>query len=261
MKRFLAVALLAISSIAFGATLNPVQLLNPAGSSIGQTIVSTGASSAPGWGTIPLSGLSSVAANTVIANFTGSSAAPVAFSMPSCNSSGSALQYASGTGLTCASNYALTTGATFTGAITPSQTAGIIGTTTNNNANTGSVGEYATNTTTGTSLTSGAAANMTSISLTAGDWDVSGEVTYSAGAGCVPTLFQQSVSTTSATSGGAGAQTVWSASFSTASTNVMPTPRVRISLSATTTVYLVGTSLFSGGTMTANGFIRARRVR
>ncbi|MBU9660881.1 hypothetical protein KTF22_03105 [Burkholderia multivorans] len=150
---------------------------------------------------------------------------------------------------------------TFNGTITPSQTAGIVGTTTNNNANAGSVGEYVTNTTSGTSLSNGVAANMTSVSLTAGDWDVSGEVTYSAGAGCVPTVFQQSISTTSATGGGVGTQTLWSNTFGTASTNVMPTPRVRISLAGTTTVYLVGAASFSGGTMTANGFIRARRVR
>jgi hypothetical protein len=243
------------------ATLNPIQLLNPAGSTSGQAIVSTGPSSAPAWANVTLSGLPAQAANTVVANFTGSSASPSAFSMPSCSASGNALLYTNGTGITCATGYALTTGATFTGAITPSQTVGIVGTTTNNNAQAGSVGEYATNTTSGTSLTSGTAANATSVSLTAGDWDVSGEVTYSAGASCVPTIFSQSISTTSATSGGSGAQTIWSTTFGTASTSVMPTPRVRLSLSATTTVYLTANSNFSGGTMTAAGFIRARRIR
>lgn len=260
MKKIL-LALALVSGAAQAATLNPIQLLNPAGSSSGQTIVSTGASTAPAWASVPLYGLSSQAANTVVANFTASSAAPVAFAMPSCSSAGSALQYTSGTGVTCASSYALTTGATFSGAITPSQTNGIVGTTTNNNANAGSVGEYSTNTTSGTSLTSGTTANATTISLTAGDWDVSGEVTYSAAAGCIPTAFQQSISTTSATGGGSGTQTLSSNTYSTASTNVMATPRVRISIAATTTVYLTANALFSGGTMSAAGFIRARRVR
>lgn len=147
-------------------------------------------------------------------------------------------------------------------AVTPTLTSpNIIGTISGGNAAAGSLGEYATNTTSGTSLSNGVAANATSVSLTAGDWDVSGEVTYSAGAGCIPTVFQQSISTTSATGGGSGNQTLWSNTFSTASTNVMPTPRVRVSLSATTTVYLIGAASFSGGTMTAAGFIRARRIR
>lgn len=55
MKRLFALicgALLAGASVA--ATTVPVQLLNPAGSSAGQAIVSTGASSAPEWTTVPL---------------------------------------------------------------------------------------------------------------------------------------------------------------------------------------------------------------
>jgi hypothetical protein len=101
MKRILACFAALLAASAFGATTLPVQLLNPTGSTVGQTIVSTGSGSAPGWGTVPLSGLSAVAANTVIANFTGASATPTAFSMPSCSTSSSALQYTSGTGVTC----------------------------------------------------------------------------------------------------------------------------------------------------------------
>ncbi|HEM7873847.1 TPA: hypothetical protein U2L31_000158 [Burkholderia contaminans] len=116
MKRLIALFLLAWVAIAGNAaTLLPVPMLSPTGSSAGQTIVSTGSSSAPGWATVPLSGLSSVAANTVIANFTGASAAPVAFSMPSCSTSSSALNYTSGTGIGCNSaiNAATLGGATF----------------------------------------------------------------------------------------------------------------------------------------------------
>lgn len=116
MKRLIAsfaAALLALNAAA--TTLSPVQLLNPAGSSSGQAIVSTGSSTAPGWGTVPLSGLSSIASNTVIANATGGSAAPVAFSMPSCSTTASALNWTSGTGFTCntAVNAAQLGGATF----------------------------------------------------------------------------------------------------------------------------------------------------
>lgn len=52
MKRILAfLAAATISLSAVSATLVPVQLLNPTGSTAGQAIISTGASSAPAWGT------------------------------------------------------------------------------------------------------------------------------------------------------------------------------------------------------------------
>lgn len=53
MKKLLSVLLaLAVSAASFSATLSPVQLLNPAGSTSGQAIVSTGASTAPAWSSI-----------------------------------------------------------------------------------------------------------------------------------------------------------------------------------------------------------------
>lgn len=115
MKKIFAALLALVASTAFGATLNPVQLLNPAGSTAGQTVVSTGASSAPGWATVPLSGLSSIAANTVLANATGSSAAPAAFAMPGCSTANSVLQWTTNTGFTCYASGAILTANTFTG--------------------------------------------------------------------------------------------------------------------------------------------------
>lgn len=108
MKRILTAALLALSSSVFAATLNPIQLLNPAGSTSGQAIVSTGASTAPVWGNTTASGLVAQAANTVVANATGSTAAPTAFVMPSCSASNSALQWANGTGFICGTTFAKT---------------------------------------------------------------------------------------------------------------------------------------------------------
>lgn len=109
---------LALSLIAFGAsatTFVPVQLLDPTGSSTGQTVVSTGALTPPGWGTVPLSGLTAIAANTAIANVSGSLAAPSATSLPSCSTTTSALQYTSGVGFSCNTNSANLNGAVFTG--------------------------------------------------------------------------------------------------------------------------------------------------
>lgn len=118
MKKILAALLALIASTAFGTTLNPVQLLNPAGSTSGQAIVSTGASSAPAWGNVSATALAAQAANTVLANATASSASPTAFAMPSCSTSTSALRWTSGTGFVCLTTVANLTGSTFTGFLT-----------------------------------------------------------------------------------------------------------------------------------------------
>lgn len=243
-------------------------------------------------GKVGLASLATQAANTVVANVTGSSASPTAVAMPSCSASGNALNYTSGTGWSCATGYALLASPALTGTPTaPTATVGtntaqiattafvlanaitsssptittpnIVGVTNGSNAATGSVGEYGTNATAGTSLTTAAPSNCTSISLTAGDWDVSGTVTFMPAGTTVPVAFLAAISTTSATqpAGNSGAYQFLVASFATGQQAALNTPTVRISISATTTVYLVGTSTFTTSTMTCSGFIRARRVR
>jgi hypothetical protein len=329
--RLFACFALLFSSLTQAATLNPVQLLNPVGSTSGQAIVSTGASTAPAWGNVTATALAAQAANTVVANVTGSAASPTAFVMPSCSANGNNLQWTSGTGFTCATGYAQLTSPSFTGAVsitstsgtslqinatanasgavielsgqgattpnkflrafngnfqivnsansasiasmddlgnltingglTTSQTAGIVGTTTNNNANTGSVGEYVTNTATGVSLTNVTTANITSISLTAGDWDVSGVVRVNP-AGTTTMNFQlQGISITSGAAGALGTFTQSSGPFTTGQNDYNSTPVTRISVASTTTVFLVAQIGFGVSTCTADGIIRARRVR
>lgn len=307
MKRLLTGALALLLSLAASATtLNPIQLLNPAGSSSGQAIVSTGASSSPAWGGVGLNGIAAIAANTVLANGTGSSASPTAYAMPSCSGTASALTWLSSTGFGCNTltvTYATLASPTFTGvpaaptaaattnttqiattamvnsaitgnalagsfttlassgAYTPSQTAGIVGTTTNNNANAGSVGEYVTNSTSGTSLTSNTSANCTSASLTAGDWDVSGSIQFVPAGSTTVSGIDTGISTTSATLGALGSLSTLAANLTTGISQYLPSPMVRVSLSGTTTVYVIGNASFGVSTMTCNGFIRARRVR
>jgi len=145
---------------------------------------------------------------------------------------------------------------------------GISGVTTNSNAAAGVVGEYIESIVapSATGLTTGTAANVTSISLTAGDWDVTGNVTVDYGAG-TPSLklLKGSISTTSATHGSISNSVVaaWdtSSGINPATTPVVTIPTVRISLSGTTTIYLVETAAFSGVTFGPGGIIRARRVR
>ena len=154
-----------------------------------------------------------------------------------------------------------------TSGITPSQTAGIVGTTTNNNANTGSVGEFiSSNIPVGSAiaLTSTVAANITSISLTAGDWDVWGNIVWAAAGTTTTQITQGSISTTSATLAtppNGGAFWLNDAAITAGGSTCAPIGMTRISVASTTTVYLVVYAAFSVSTMTAYGFIGARRRR
>lgn len=148
-----------------------------------------------------------------------------------------------------------------TGAITPSTTAGIIGTTLGDSANAGSIGEVISNSATNVSLTSGTTANVTSISLTAGDWDVSGTVRFNPAGTTTATLEVAGISTTTATVGGLGSFTQIQVAFPAGAIQYTATPVIRINVTTTTTVYLVALATFATSTMTADGLIRARRVR
>jgi hypothetical protein len=116
MKRLLTLlALTCAAASSFAATLNPIQLLNPAGSTAGQAIVSTGPTTAPAWSPVTATTLAPQAANTVVANKTGSVASPTAVAVPNCAGTSSALTYTAGSGFNCnATINALTLGgATF----------------------------------------------------------------------------------------------------------------------------------------------------
>ena len=179
-----------------------------------------------------------------------------------------ALQTAGTTALTISSGQI----ATFAGAITPSQTAGIVGTTTNNNANAGSIGEVVSSSVavgSAVSLTNATGAftgkTITSISLTAGDWDVFGVVginmapttNFTASAGGINTVadtlnsaYEEETRFTYSATGFVPAN-VFSFAF----------PTTRVSIASTTTYYLIGYASFSISTATAFGRITARRMR
>jgi hypothetical protein len=164
-------------------------------------------------------------------------------------------------GNTAASTGAFTT-LSSTGTFTPSSTNGIVGTTTNDNANAGSVGEFPTpSNLTAVALTTNTGANVSSISLTAGDWDVSGVVRYNPAGTTVMQAQLAGVSTTSATLPAVGLYTQLSFASAAGAGSIVPSPVNRISLSTTTTVFLVAFALFTTSTCTADGFLRARRVR
>lgn len=143
---------------------------------------------------------------------------------------------------------------------TPSSTSGIVGTTSANNANPGSIGETVTANATAVSLTSATAANITSISLTAGDWDVEGNIYFNPAGTTVVSSIISGLNSTSATVPVTYLRGQTNVSF----TGVPQTewaPKQRFNLSTTTTIYLVGQASFTTSTLTADGYILARRVR
>ena len=150
---------------------------------------------------------------------------------------------------------------------TPSQTNGIVGTTTNNSANAGSVGELVEqNIASGSAvaLTTTTATNIASISLTAGDWDVWGETcTNNPGTSTISYIFN-AINTTSATlptAPNGGAMALAQYTYPAGANNYLYTGMKRLSLSATTTVYLIGYVVFGVSTMGMYGYIGARRRR
>jgi len=144
-----------------------------------------------------------------------------------------------------------------------------VGTATNDSAAAGYIGEVISSTVASGSavaLTSGAGANVTSISLTAGDWEVTGSVGFNPAAATSITRLEQSISQTSATvdtTAGSYASLTMAAIVPGASATafVLPCLTQRISLASTTTIYLVARAAFTVSTLGAYGAIHARRMR
>lgn len=114
------------------------------------------------------------------------------------------------------------------------------------------------------SLTTATTANIITLTLTPGDWDVYGVVNFSPAATTNATLLLYGSSSTSATLG--ADNTYASVDFLTlgqVTTNGdyrCVIPHQRFSLTASTIIYLLARGTFTASTMTAYGFIEARRV-
>lgn|SRR5574337_180360 len=161
-------------------------------------------------------------------------------------------------------NTAANTGAFTTlssiGTFTPSTTAGIVGTTLADNANAGSVGELITATASGVSLTTNTPANITSVSLTAGDWDVQAVCFISPAGTTNITGVQAGVGTTSGSFTNNQYTSIYGLN-NTGSGMSLVSPVVRINISTTTTCFALAQASFTVSTCIANAVIRARRVR
>lgn len=143
-------------------------------------------------------------------------------------------------------------------------------TATNDNASAGAVGEYINSNipfASSVAITTGVAANVTSISLTAGDWDVWFVSAFDGGATTTVNYFAGSISVTSATmdlTSGRWSNITYGGTAATpfaafnASFVVGP---VRFSFASTTTVFAVARASFGTSTCSAYGHLQARRRR
>lgn len=142
----------------------------------------------------------------------------------------------------------------------------IIGTSTNDNAAAGCVGEYQESEVpigSEFSITTGVTFDVTHLSLTPGDWNVWGTIAFDNGSGA--TVFSSmigwvnSTSVSQPSSSGKGGLIRLTYSM-TGNEVIAPVGQRRFSLSATTNVYLSGVSNFTN-TAAAHGIICARRAR
>lgn len=284
MKRILFVLLSIACMCANAATLVPVPLLNPAGSTAGQASVSTGPTTPPTWGNVAATSLAAQAANTVVANVTGASASPTAVALPSCSTANSALKYTSGSGLSCGSAFALTSGNLSQFASTTSgQLQGVIsdgtgsgalvfgtsptiatptitGITNGSTAAAGSVGENATATGSGVALSNNTQTTIASTSLTAGNWMVGGECTFIPAGTTTVQAMSAGVSTTTNSLPAVPLSTQLQASFITGAVQSFAVPMQFFNPTSTTTVFMVAFSTFSVSTMNVTCSIWKLRI-
>lgn len=149
-----------------------------------------------------------------------------------------------------------------TGLLTPGQLTGIKGTTTNNDANAGSIGEVIQSevlSASAVSLVSTIAANVTSISLSPGHWEVQGYVAFALNAATSITALFGSTSIISATAD--SPFTLRYSAFAPGGDMAFPCAAKILKLAVTTTVYLVAVGVFSVNTAKGYGKITATRVR
>lgn len=315
MKKLFGVFLALCSALAFGATTLPVQLLNPIGSTSGQTVISTGPSSAPGWSTMVVANVAGAAALTG-ATFTGpivvtDNAAIVTLTLSNTSSGNGAQISMLGDGATTPQKTLRVTAGQFgivnnafssqiltltdagvlstTGGITGTPVSGstgsfttlsasstvtvpagttlnqpnLVGVTNGASASAGSVGQIISASVpvgSAIALTSGTAANVTSIPVTAGDWDVWGQLCTNPNGATIQSNTGFAINTTSAALNPAQ-EALLPFTAATGASVCAPIPVAPLSVTTGTTVFLVGFSSFSGSTNSVYGSITARRRR
>jgi hypothetical protein len=142
----------------------------------------------------------------------------------------------------------------------------LVGVTDGSNPPAGMVGEQlSASQATATAIATGTPSNIAQLNLTAGDWTISGIIVFTPSG--APTSLTAAVNLTSATLptatqivAGTAAMTQVRTNFTNAQMQTIASGVVRVSVNQPTSVYLVGQGVF-GGTLTAQGYISARRMR
>lgn len=144
----------------------------------------------------------------------------------------------------------------------------IPGTTTNDSAAAGNIGEYVESIVlqgAPLSLTSGVPINLTSISLSSGDWDIRAMGYFSPNAATVTTTAVASIGTVSATldstPGRVTAVTIPAGGITGGSGYAFPIAPYRFSLAVPMTIFFVVLAIFTVNIMSSFGIISARRIR
>ncbi|CAE6747090.1 hypothetical protein R69658_02538 [Paraburkholderia aspalathi] len=148
---------------------------------------------------------------------------------------------------------------TASGLVTPAYPAGIKGNVTGSAVTAGSIGEYPSNSASAVSQTSATVANITSLPLTAGDWDVGCSYSTNPAGTTTTSAVNFGLTTTSGAQAPANQRIIFNLAVPAGVGLEMACPTVRILLSSSSTVYLTAAPTFATSTLTANGFIWARR--
>ncbi len=111
------------------------------------------------------------------------------------------------------------------------------------------------------SMADGVGKNITTLTLTAGDWDVEGNVNINFGS-ATTTASSAGIALTTATVPTDGSEVANGIQLTTTTAVAgIALPRKVVNVTTDTTVYLVGKAAFSAGTAAGWGKITARRVR
>jgi hypothetical protein len=273
MKKLLVGGFAALASAtALATTFSPVQLLDPTGSTAGQAIISTGASSFPAWGNISATALTGIV--PALSGGTGVTTAAAELARIGGAKSGANTDITSlaapalgaATATTAANGTNTTQVATtqfvLSNAVTSSSptitTPNIIGVTNGSSAAAGSVGQTFTGGTTAP-IASSTSTSVGSLNLTAGNWLVWATGIYLCTGGNVISAVYMGVSTTLNNLGATGNYTqIVGTSLGAPS---MATPLVPMRVTTTTPVYATGNIGFTSGTCTLQTVMNALRFQ
>lgn len=128
------------------------------------------------------------------------------------------------------------------------------------NATAGTVGEVLTaQTATAVTMTTGTTADLVSLTLSPGDWDLSGLFRFDTSTAAISIAFGSHSTVSGTLQAFPNAAQI---SGGSSSTNLQITlPTIRVNITASTTYYLPANATFASGTVTGRGYLYARRCR